>query len=38
MVLVFSLVFFSFFFLTLTMDYGLPVVVVVCNGGGDCGS
>ena len=35
MVLVFSLV---FFFFTLTIDYGLPVVVVVFNGGGDCGS
>ena len=35
MVLVFSLGFFFFFF---TVDYGLPVVVVVCSGDGDCGS
>ena len=27
-----------FFFLVLTIDYGLLVGVVVCSGGGDCGS
>ena len=30
--------FYFFLFFTLTIDYGLPMVVVVCNGGGDCGS